>query len=260
MKRFVLPPDCEGEGEITLFGKDFHYLCRVRRLRGGDSVPAMLADGSRFVLSLTERGTNTCRARVEPEPVDSLENQSPPEELAPIELYQAVPKGRVLDDVVRRCVEAGVTRIVPVYTEFTVAGAMPEESERQRREERLQRVARSAAEQCGAVRLPEISPALELSQIPSFDTNEDAAFLLHQEPLAEWSLHRYLEASIRKVVLAVGPEGGFSQRELRLLEHKGFCPVYLGPQVLRTENAAFFAVAAIRVLLLERESWTTRKK
>ncbi len=260
MKRFVLPPDCQGEGEITLSGKDFHYLCRVRRLKGGDSVPAMLADGRRFVLVLTEKGTNTCRARVEPEPEESRENQSRPEEIAPIELYQAVPKGRVFDDVVRRCVEAGVTRIVPVYTEFTVGGAARDTAERQRREERLQRVARSAAEQCGAVRLPEIAQAIELSQIPSFDSNTEAAFFLHQEPLAEWSLHRYLEASIRKVVLAVGPEGGFSQRELRLLEHKGFRPVYLGPQVLRTENAAFFAVAAIRVLLLERESWTTRKK
>lgn len=223
-------------------------------------MPAMLADGSRYFLSLTERGTNTCRARVLPDPDTDRQGESGLEEIPPIEVYQAVPKGRALDDVVRRCVEAGVTRVVPVYTDFSVATAQPESSERNRREERLQRIARSAAEQCGAVRLPEIAPAVELSQIPSFAAKEDAAFFLHQEPLAEQSLHGYLEAAIRKVVLAVGPEGGFSPPELRLLEHKGFCPVYLGPQVLRAENAAFFAVAAIRVLLLERESWTTRNR
>lgn len=223
-------------------------------------MPAMLSDGSRFVLSLIERGTNSCRARVLPDPDTDRQGESGLEEIPPIEVYQAVPKGRVLDDVVRRCVEAGVTRVVPVYTDFTVAAAQREDSERARREERLQRIARSAAEQCGAVRLPEIAPAVELSEVPSFATKDDAAFYLHQEPLAEQSLHGYLEATIRKVVLAVGPEGGFSPRELRLLEHKGFCPVYLGPQVLRTENAAFFAVAAIRVLLLERESWTTRNR
>lgn len=235
-------------------------MCRVRRLKGGDSVPAMLADGSKFILSLTERGTNTCRAHVQPDPATSRENDLARDAVAPIELYQAVPKGRVLDDVVRRCVEAGVTRVVPVYTEFTVPSAPRDSAERTRREERLQRVARSAAEQCGAVRLPEIAPALKLSEIPSLDPEEEAAFFLHQEPLAEHSLHRYLDSTIRKVVLAVGPEGGFSPQELRLLEHKGFCPVYLGPQVLRTENAAFFAIAAIRVLLLERDSWTSRTK
>jgi 16S rRNA (uracil1498-N3)-methyltransferase len=255
VKRFVLPPDCTGEGEIALTGKDFHYLCRVRRLKAGDSVPAMTTDGTRFQLLVVERDAKACRALVFPEPAD---NQPWAEEPAPIELYQAVPKGRVFDDVVRRCVEAGVTKIFPVYTDFTVAGAQPENAERHRREERLRRIARSAAEQCGAVKLPEIAPAVELTHIPSFDSNEDAAFFLHQEPLAEQSLHGYLVSTVRKVVLAVGPEGGFSPRELRLLEQKGFCPVYLGPQVLRTENAAFFAVAAIRVLLLERESWKMR--
>jgi 16S rRNA (uracil1498-N3)-methyltransferase len=83
--------------------------------------------------------------------------------------------------------------------------------------------------------------------------------LLHQEPagpLAQGSFHRYLDNAPDLVVFAVGPEGGFSSSEVFRFLEAGFKALVIGNTVLRTETAALYAAAAIRVILLENSWWT----
>jgi len=68
-------------------------------------------------------------------------------------------------------------------------------------------------------------------------------------------LHGYLEGNIESVMIAVGPEGGFSEDEANCFIDQGFKPLLLGVNILRTETAAIFATAAVQVLLLEKVSW-----
>jgi 16S rRNA (uracil1498-N3)-methyltransferase len=84
--------------------------------------------------------------------------------------------------------------------------------------------------------------------------------MLHQEPLEKGTFHDYLGNCPDIVVLAVGPEGGFSQREAALFLAAGFRPLLMGNTVLRTETAALYGIAAIRIILLESEAWTRRLK
>jgi 16S rRNA (uracil1498-N3)-methyltransferase len=88
--------------------------------------------------------------------------------------------------------------------------------------------------------------------------------MFHQEPLAtepleKGSLHGYLGNYPDFAAMAVGPEGGFSPREVSLMLAAGWKPVVMGNTILRTETAALYGAAAIRVLLLESETWTPRQ-
>jgi 16S rRNA (uracil1498-N3)-methyltransferase len=77
-------------------------------------------------------------------------------------------------------------------------------------------------------------------------------------PLEKGSLHGYLVNSPVLVGVAVGPEGGFSTEEALLFMAAGFKPLIIGGTVLRTETAALYATAAIRVILLENQTWTIK--
>jgi 16S rRNA (uracil1498-N3)-methyltransferase len=82
--------------------------------------------------------------------------------------------------------------------------------------------------------------------------------LFHHLPLANESLHRYLKTSPGAIALVIGPEGGFSPAEAERFLAAGFKPFTIGNTVLRTETAALYAAAAVRVLLLERDTWETK--
>jgi 16S rRNA (uracil1498-N3)-methyltransferase len=79
--------------------------------------------------------------------------------------------------------------------------------------------------------------------------------LFHHIPLAQASLHGYLDTVPETVALAVGPEGGFSPAEASRFLAAGFKALTIGNTVLRTETAALYGAAAIRIILLERNSW-----
>jgi len=77
----------------------------------------------------------------------------------------------------------------------------------------------------------------------------------HQERVAHTSLHELLATAPAGTAVLIGPEGGFSQRELPLLMNKGFVPVHLGDNILRAETAAIYTLAAIKIILLEKKAW-----
>jgi 16S rRNA (uracil1498-N3)-methyltransferase len=84
--------------------------------------------------------------------------------------------------------------------------------------------------------------------------------VLHQDPvgspLEQGSFHRYLGTVPDAVVFTVGPEGGFSSPEISRFLEAGFKSLFIGNTVLRTETAALYAAAAIRIILLENKFWT----
>jgi 16S rRNA (uracil1498-N3)-methyltransferase len=90
--------------------------------------------------------------------------------------------------------------------------------------------------------------------------------LLHPErqnpdsPLEQGTFHGYLDKIPDLVVAAVGPEGGFSPEEGARFIAAGFRPLTIGSTVLRTETAALYAAAVIRIILLERSSWIHRQE
>jgi 16S rRNA (uracil1498-N3)-methyltransferase len=252
MRRFILPTDYRGEETLRVSGKDAHYLARVLRLKPNDEFEA------------EDRAGGSYRARVlEATPVFSLAlakiDETSRLASAPdtdISLFVCLPKGAKLDLVARQATEAGVTRIVPVLSER----AIPRPADWSAKRARLERVVREARQQSGSLRRTEILDPLSLGQAISLwaelcRAGRGPAFFFHESPLAETSLHRYLSSVPAQVALLIGPEGGLSSVETDTLRAAAWLPIFLGANVLRAETAALYAVAAVRVILLEHKTW-----
>jgi 16S rRNA (uracil1498-N3)-methyltransferase len=258
MKRFILPSPPDSRGLIRLTGGDFHYLVRVRRLREGAVFDAVLPDGSAvrvLAQSLEDDGlVGECL------PVEFIDETV----LPPIILFQAMPKGAKLDLIVRQAVEGGLAGIRPFVSAYSVprvsAGA-----EGSGRVERWRRIVREARQQSGSATATEIAAPCGMEELLEYwETlkgryERPRGIILHplsNGPLVKASFHGYLYDNPDLVVLAVGPEGGFSPDEVSRFAAAGFKPLVIGNTILRTETASLYAAAAVRVILLENALWT----
>jgi 16S rRNA (uracil1498-N3)-methyltransferase len=248
MRQFLLPRWYAGEPRITLAGDDFHYLVRVLRMREGGECPAVDARGARYHMTLVRLGRSTCELELAAEETGDV---SLPRQ-AEITLLQCLPKGRKIDLIVRQATEAGVVRIIPLFSENSVVRPGKDDARRQR----LQRIAREALQQSGNARLPEIEEPRSLASIADGGADWGTALLFHEQPVSNASLHQLLAEQPRAVSMIIGPEGGISGGEVELLSAAGFRLVHLGGNVLRVETAALYAIGAVKTILQERDEWT----
>lgn len=266
------------DGLLRFSGNDFRYLSRVLRKAPGDSFRVLLPGGAEALAEVlsVEAGALTAilrgaselttpgAARRAAEEVERDEHRrSVAAPLPPLVLLQALPRGAKMDDILRQATELGVSLILPFVAERSVS--RPEGGPAsQAKRERWLRILREARQQSGSdvptdVHLPGTLDSV-LATWADFSATRGGGIglLLHQDPLAQGTLHGYLNGAPQAVALAVGPEGGFSDPEVSAFLNGGFRPVLLGANVLRTETAVVSALAAVQVLFLEKTSWMPR--
>jgi 16S rRNA (uracil1498-N3)-methyltransferase len=247
MRQFLLPRWYAGEPRISLAGEDFRYLARVLRMQEGEECPAVDAHGARYTMRLVRLGRSGCDMEIIPGAAEA-----PAEGGLSITLLQCLPKGRKIDLIVRQATEAGVARIIPLFSENSVVRPGADDA----RLPRLRRIAREALQQSGSARLPEIEEPRKLASIVGGSGEWGTALLFHEQPLATTSLHRLLADRPRAVSIIIGPEGGLASGEVQLLTEAGFTLVHLGGNVLRVETAALYALGAVKTIIQERDEWT----
>jgi 16S rRNA (uracil1498-N3)-methyltransferase len=222
---------------LELDETEAHYLGHVLRLKPDDRLVVFNGRGTEraaSVVSLQRRGAALALAAV----------QAPlPESGLDLTLLQALPKSDAMDLIVQKVTELGVRTLVPVYTEFSVVKLDAQRSER--RLEHWRKIARSACEQSGRHRPPEIRAPLPLAAALEALPTEPERLAL--EPTGNRSL---VERGAPEVglVLAVGPEGGFGATDWRRLDAARFVRATLGPRVLRAETAALTGCAIAQAL------------
>ncbi len=202
----------------------------LRALRCGPEEPLLL---------LLPRG-GALRARVDGARGLQLEGlaEVPRLPLMPITLATAWPKGNRADELVQRAAESGVERIVPLLCARSVVGREEFSSARQ---ERWQKILRETCQQC---RRPTL-PALDRRPVALEDALKEAP-LAHPIALlpGAWPLQHELDLRApREVLLIVGPEGGFDDREEAWLAETGISTAGLVPTILRIEAAGPLAAA-----------------
>jgi len=199
-------------GKATLVGPEAHHLIHVMRAKPGDRVVLFDGSGAEFTAQVERL------RRAEAELTILARHEVDRELPVDLTLGVALPKGERQRWLVEKAVELGVKRLVPLETERSVA--RPGE----RTLTRLRRTVIEASKQCGRNRLMEIA---EAEGWPDFMDRTQGA---HLRLLALGSSHG--------VVLAVGPEGGFTGNEITQATSAGWQLVDLGPRTLRTETAA----------------------
>jgi 16S rRNA (uracil1498-N3)-methyltransferase len=236
---------------VRLSGNDFHYLVRVRRLQEGAVFNAVLPGGNK-VRVLVQSLAGGCLTG-ECLPLALIDETS----LPPILLFQALPKDAKLDLIVRQAAECGITEIRPFISDYSIP-----RSDGAGRVERWRRIIKEARQQSGSSTATEITaPCTTGALLNYWETVKTKAvrplgIFFHQDPLARGGFHDYLNSNPDLVALAIGPEGGFSPEEVSQFLMAGFKPLVIGNTILRTETAALYAAAAVRIILLENTAWT----
>ncbi|MDR1837952.1 MAG: 16S rRNA (uracil(1498)-N(3))-methyltransferase [Treponema sp.] len=259
MKQFILTEEPDVDNTVRLKGSDYRYLVRVRRLAAGEFFPAVLPNGREaLVQALSIEGGVLTGKCVTPDNAAVTESKLPP-----IILFQAMPKSDKMDTIVRQAAEGGITEIVPFVSEFSIAktGACGQKFPR------WQRIVREARQQSGSRIQTSIRHPMTINELFEYWKNikqtgsPSGAFglLFHHQGIEQKSLHSYLNNVPSVAALAVGPEGGFSGVEVSLFLENGFKPITIGDTVLRTETAALYCAAAVRILLLEKDSWELKQ-
>lgn len=226
-----------GAGPLPLQPAERHYLSRVLRLAVGGRFAITDGAGRLWTARLVEDG-----AELE-QPLDTpLERQCRPDPR--LTLAVALPR-RDAEVLVRMVCELGVDGLLPLQGERGDRGVA-------RRVERFPAILREAVEQCERLWRPElqaVQAAADLFQQPLqgvglLATTRDAKLpLLDQELAAPWASRPATVPA--EVMLAIGPEGGWSEAEESAAMAAGWRPVSLGPTILRVSTAAVAGTAAL---------------
>lgn len=219
--------------------EESRHIRKVYRLKRGDQVMAFDEDGDRYLVTLVDETSRQVIGQIKEriKGGEGIQNIS-------IQLGVGIPKGDRLDTILQKSTELGVSEIVPFISSRTVA-RIPLEK-RQDRVFRWQRIVRESVKQCGAPFIPKVRDILSFQDALSRHFSSSLKILLYEETF-DFTLKKILtgKGPVTQLSLLVGPEGGFSHREVELAEKHGFTPAGLGKNVLRVETAAIAALAMI---------------
>ncbi|WP_303815607.1 16S rRNA (uracil(1498)-N(3))-methyltransferase [Selenomonas ruminantium] len=236
---------------IEITGSDAHHLMHVMRAKAGQEVTVVDDEGSVACMEMTafreDAVTLVLKERL-------AANTESPLELV---LAQCLLKADKMDYVVQKAVELGVTEIVPVKSHNCVVRYDAKKAAA--RQARWQKIAEEAAKQCGRTALTEVTPITDLSNLirENSDT-EDTEIVFCYENEDETTVKSCLQtAKGKRLILLIGPEGGFTLDEAQAVQEAGGKAVTLGPRILRAETAA---VAAVTVAQYENGDLGTGNK
>ena len=228
------------QGETALIsGSDHLHLARVMRARVGESVVLLDGQGAAFRAVIEMIGKHETAAKI----VEAV--VMPPEPPVFITVAQALGKGDKFEQVIQHGTEAGASAFVPVRAERSVVD-IPAAKVAERLA-RWRQIAKGAAEQSGRSRVPMIFEPATLKQCCERSDQENIpAVLLH--PAEDSRALRSIlagEALPASLLLAIGPEGGWSAGEVLAARTANIPCAGLGPRILRTETAALIAISQI---------------
>jgi 16S rRNA (uracil1498-N3)-methyltransferase len=183
-------------------------------------------------------------------PVEEQAPGEPGARLPWIEMAVALPRGSHADEMVDALAQLGAAALTPLVTERAGPAARAESEGRRLR---FARIAREAGKQSGRLWNLHIGPSLDFEGLAA----RGEAVLVRCDPrggagLGLGSLANGAFTRARPLIVAIGPEGGFTPAEDEWLESRGATPLWLGPHTLRTETAASAALAVLVAALARR--------
>lgn len=163
-----------------------------------------------------------------------------------IKLYQGIPKGDKMDQIIQKSVELGVNSIVPVIMDRCIS--RPIERAIINKVKRWQKISQSAAEQSGRGIVPKIYDSMTLDEAIKDSSNADIATFFYED--GGDTIRNFLnkKESPTDIAIFIGPEGGFSLDEVERLKHNNIFPTTLGERILRTETAPVTALSLLMYL------------
>ena len=222
-------------GVAALPPEEAKHALKVLRLRQGDEICAMDGAGRRWRARIGEiDGSRVAAELLEPLP----DNEAP----VRVTVYEGLPKADKLDFIAQKLTELGAAALVPVRMARCVAKLDARDGEKRR--ERLEKIAREAAKQCGRGLPLGVAAPMDWQAALRAMAGHDLLLI----PWEEAGGARIRDAfaarpDARDIGIVIGPEGGITPEEIGAMAAVGGRCVTLGPRILRTETAAVVSAA-----------------
>lgn len=229
---FVRPEAVSGD-RVRFEAEEARHLGLVRRLRPGDLVDATDGTGQLYTVRLAALDGRSAWGSIEARTAPGRESP------CAITLAQAILKGDRMAWLVQKATELGVTRIVPMETARVVARPAPGAGPHRRWE----RIAREAVKQSGRVVVPIVERPRSFADAVGEAPEHDLALVCWEGGGPTLDEAAPPPCRPARLLLLVGPEGGFTPEEVARAEGVRARPVSLGPRILRAESAGLVAVA-----------------
>lgn len=238
-RSFLFHGSKASESRCVLDSRESHHLVRVFRARAGETVDVLDGKGRIYHGKLSRADAKA--AEISVHQLECFEPAS-----LSVCLLQAMPKGKAMDLILRMATEIGVARVQPIFTEH---GELQMKGERlQSKLDKWRITMIEACKQCGLPFLPELMEPIALQDwLQQTQSQAEELRIVASLEAGSRPLRERLEAAgpLRSAVLAVGPEGDFSEGEYTALSEANFQSVRLGRQVLRAETAAAYLLSVV---------------
>ncbi|MDG5786536.1 16S rRNA (uracil(1498)-N(3))-methyltransferase [Evansella sp. AB-P1] len=242
MQRYFIQKEYFNKDHVTITGDASKHIRRVMRMKNGDQIICCTEEGTCYVCELEDITDESVKGKLVKEELKNVE--------LPIHVTIAhgLPKGDKFEWVIQKGTELGASQFIPFEAERSIVKW--DERKSVRKLDRWNKIALEAAEQSHRQFLPTVSNVHSLTLFLKEFSRYDQVIVAYEEA-SKVDEKSQLFSVLNKMnvgntlLFIVGPEGGFSDREIKLMEEHGAIICGLGPRILRSETAPLYGLAAI---------------
>lgn len=234
MPRFPVKQSQIKNHQAIISGSDYRHIVKVLRLKVGHGITLFDESGMEHTGAIAEIGKEEIRVTI------AESRKSETESSLNITLLQGIPKGNKMDFIIEKATELGVKTIVPVITERS-------QIRETNKIQRWRNIALESSKQCARIIPPDIHNLKDFQGAIVSKFYNKLQIILHNQ--CKENLRNIINNTLQSssnIVLFVGPEGGFSEIEIKTAREKGFIPARLGPRIFRTETASIVAISILQ--------------
>lgn len=236
MAKFFVSKDLIKDDKVFLDGENAKHLINVLRCKIGEEIEISCGDGYDYICKIEEISKNIAICKI----IDCFGNESEPN--IKITLYQGLPKSEKMELIIQKCVELGIDEIVPVNTDRTIVKLAGKED---KKIARWNKISESAAKQSRRGKIPTIQPIINFTEAIKQAQNNDLILIPYEKEQEKGIKQVIKNFNGKNIAIFIGPEGGFSDSEIKYAIENNLIPITLGKRILRTETSGFITTAIL---------------
>ena len=244
MPRFFVKTEQVKDNSIIIIGEDVKHIKNVLRKETGDIIEICNQEtGKAYKCEIIEIEEKSIINKI----LEELKNQ---EDKIKIDIYQGMPKADKMELIIQKSVELGANAIIPVEMKRCVV-KIDSKSEN-KKIERWQKIAESAAKQSGRNTVPEVRKITIVEEIAKLVKKYDCIIVAYENEKSNYLKKELLQLKEKlqeskniNIGVVIGPEGGLEQKDVEILRENGAKIVTLGNRILRTETVALNILSVI---------------
>ena len=239
MPRFFVKTNQINNDNIDIIGEDVKHIKNVLRKQIGDKIEVCNQDtGDSYKCEIENFSEDEIKTNI----IEKLTNI---QERVEVDIYQGLPKSDKMELIIQKSVELGANAIIPVNMKRCVVKL--EGKDESKKIDRWQKIAESAAKQCGRSFIPEVKHLANVKDICNLINEYDAIIVAYENEKDNTlkSELKKLNSENLKIGIVIGPEGGFEESDVNILRENGARIVTLGNRILRTETVSLNVLSIV---------------